>query len=247
MTAPRALHSKGMVAPARNRPARRSRAVFYPETDNMGEHELQRLIMEVLRPLVEAWLRAQGRVAHAGADTFMYYVEGDPTQRLAPDVYVLEGVPQERVVSSWKLWELDAGPAFALEVVSGDVLKDYEDAPALHGHIGTQELILFDPEATPASKRRHRWTVYRRGPAGFRFVEETHGDRVRSDVLGCFLRAVGDGTEMRARLAIDPRGDELVPTAREECARAEAERARAEAEIARLRDELEELRAHGRR
>lgn len=41
--------------------AKRAAAVVYPETDDMGEHKLQRFIAELLRPLVERWLRLASR------------------------------------------------------------------------------------------------------------------------------------------------------------------------------------------
>lgn len=60
--------------------------MVYPETDRMGEHEIQRFIAELLRPMIAHYLARRGVVAHAGADTFLYYREGDPTVRVAPDV-----------------------------------------------------------------------------------------------------------------------------------------------------------------
>lgn len=42
--------------------ARSLDAVYYPETDDMGEHELQCFIAEVLRPLIARWLQGQSRV-----------------------------------------------------------------------------------------------------------------------------------------------------------------------------------------
>jgi Uma2 family endonuclease len=95
--------------------------VFYPETDNMGEGELQRMICELLRPLLARFLAEQGRIAHVGADTFFYFRKGDPSKVLAPDIYVLEGVPQEKLARSYKLWELAAPPVVAIEVVSRDI------------------------------------------------------------------------------------------------------------------------------
>ncbi len=107
--------------------------VHYPETDDMGEHELQRYIAELLRPLLERWLGEQRRVAHAGADQFFYWVQGDPGRRRAPDVYVIDGVAQDiPEVASWKTWEGHC-PTFALEIVGDDWKKDYEEAPADYG------------------------------------------------------------------------------------------------------------------
>src|SRR5262245_12844801 len=121
-------------------PSRRVRAVSsvlpalaYPEADGMGEGELQRLITELLRPLIARFLAERGVVAHAGADQFVYWRKGRPTSRVAPDVYVLPGVPQSQVITSWKTWETGIVPSFVLEIVSNDVQKDYDDNPALFG------------------------------------------------------------------------------------------------------------------
>lgn len=206
--------------------------VVYPETDHMGEHELQRFIAELLRPLIERWLKSRGVAAHVGADTFFYFVKGDPTQRFAPDVYVLPGVAQDLAVASWRLWEGTPPPSFALEVVTSDALKDYQEVPFTFGRVGGEELVLFDPTAKPSSKKRARFTVFRREGERFQLVEQTHGDRVYSRSLGCHLRVVGEGASTRLRLGLAPDGEELFPTDAES----------AEAEVARLRAELATLR-----
>jgi hypothetical protein len=157
-------------------------------------------------------------------------------------------------------------------VVSQDWLKDYRDSPEPYAELGVRELMIFDPEWAERPSERLRWQVYRRlAKRGFVRVEANNGDRVRSKVLGCWLRAVGDDLDsLRLRLATGPQGEALVPTAdealalaeqrlrteREALARseqaraaeaearaAEAEaRARAEAELRRLRTELERVR-----
>jgi hypothetical protein len=59
--------------------ARRIDPVHYPSEDNaVGEHEVQRYIAELLRPLLARWLSEQGRVAHVGADQLFYWVAGRP-------------------------------------------------------------------------------------------------------------------------------------------------------------------------
>lgn len=219
--------------------ARRVHIVHYPETDHMGEDFLQRAIAEALRPLIARWLRSRRVKAFTGADQFLYWVEGDPTRRAAPDVYVLPKVDPESVPSSWQLWEVGP-PSFALEVVSRDVGKDYEDAPAEYAAMGAKELVIFDPGATSRSRTRVRWQVYRRlARRGFVRVAQTMDDRVEAATLGCWLRAIGEGREARLRLGTGPQGDTLFPTeAEEESARADAANARAEAaeaELARLR------------
>ena len=215
----------------------------------MGEDFLQRAIAEALRPLIARWFKTQKVKAFTGADQFLYWVEGDPTRRVAPDVYVLPKVDPESVPTSWQLWEVGP-PSFALEIVSRDVGKDYEDAPAEYAAMGAKELVIFDPGATSRSRTRVRWQVYRRlARRGFVRVAQTMGDRVEVAGLGCWLRAMSEGRDARLRLGIGVDGEELFATETERAdsadAQAEAERERAEvaieradmaeAEVARLR------------
>ena len=219
--------------------ARRVHTVHYPATDHMGEDFLQRAIAEALRPLIARWFKSRRVKAFTGADQFLYWVEGDPTRRVAPDVYVLPKVAPESVPSSWQLWEVGP-PSFALEVVSRDVGKDYEDAPAEYAAMGAKELVIFDPGATARSRTRVRWQVYRRlARRGFVRVAQTMSDRVEVASLGCWLRAIGEGRDARLRLGTGVDGEELFAT-EAEAAQAQAEAARtraesAEAEVARLR------------
>ncbi|MBX3233499.1 MAG: Uma2 family endonuclease [Labilithrix sp.] len=215
--------------------------VLYPTNDDMGEHEIQRLIAELLRPLLARFLAAAYIRAHVGADQFIYWEEGNPLKRIAPDVYVLPGVDPDIVIPSWKTWETGVKPSFALEVASGDVTKDYDDGPAAYAELGVKELVVFDPHATPRSRRRRRFQVFRRiRNRGLVRVEVNQGDRVRSKVLGAWLVAVGSGDNVRLRLGLGPAGDELFPT------EAEAERAAKELALAdneQLRAEREQERA----
>ncbi|TAK29259.1 MAG: Uma2 family endonuclease [Myxococcaceae bacterium] len=212
--------------------ARRVHTVHYPETDHMGEDFLQRAIAEALRPLIARWFKSRRVKAFTGADQFLYWVEGDPTRRVAPDVYVLPKVDPDAVPTSWKLWEVGP-PSFALEIVSRDVGKDYEDAPAEYAAMGAKELVLFDPGATARSRTRVRWQVYRRlARRGFVRVAQSSSDRVEVASLGCWLRAIGEGRDARLRLGIGIDGEELFMT---EAEAANARADSAEAEVARLR------------
>jgi Uma2 family endonuclease len=221
-----------------SRPCDQPDATVYPETDGMPEGELQRLITELLRPLLARFLAERGEVAHVGADTFFYWVRGDAKTRLAPDVYVLDGVPQRRITRVWKLWELERPPSFALEIVSRMVGKDYRRAPMLHRALGTRELVVFDPESS-SHRNRVRWQVWRRdGDGVLSPVLRTDADRVECTSLGCWLRAVGDGDDVRLRPATGSKGRDLVPTSDERAENAmhalERERAARRALQARL-------------
>lgn len=198
----------------------------------MGEGLLQRLIMEMLRPMLARFLAESGRVASVGADQFVYFREGDTTGRIAPDVYVLPGVSPGRRIRSWKVWQEGFPPSFCFEVVSEDVRYDYEEKPVLYGEMGTDELVVFDPESE-AGRDRYRWQVFRRVKRrGLVRVEVSQADRVYSKELGVWLRHVGDGEAIRVVPAFGKHGDELMltPEQREARERAEKERERAEKE-----------------
>ncbi len=236
----------------------------------MGEGSLQRLISELLRPLLARALAEMGVKAFVGADQFIYYEQFAPTESIAPDVYVMPGFDQDIEVDCWKTWETRAVPSFALEVVSRDHRKDSERSPIRYAAMGAKELVIFDPK-WEKGRDRVRFLVYRRvAKRGLVNVEATNADRVYAKSLRLWLRAVGEGPDVRLRLGRGENGEDLIPTASEmveaeqrareaaeakiEAERAareaaetkvEAERAAreaAEAEVARLRAEIERLR-----
>jgi Uma2 family endonuclease len=212
---------------------RRDDPTVYREEDDLGEHEIQTYILELLRPLVERYFRRLARFAHVGSDQFVYWKQYDPVESFAPDLYVLEGVPQNIAIDVWKVWEHGGiVPSFVLEVVGKDATKDYDESPKKCAALGVEELVVFDP--FPSTRgRRVPLQLFRRTPSGgFHRVEVKSRDRVRSRVLGCFVRVVGTGAEQRIRLATGARGTDLFPTG-EEAALARV--AELEAQLARRR------------
>ena len=201
----------------------------YPIKDDMGEGTLQRFISELLRGLIERWLEACGTPTFVGADQFFYWEQFNATASVAPDVYVLPGAPLSAKVGAWKVWKTHLVPSFAFEVVSRDVDKDYLTSPAKYARLGVKELIVFDPEYEE-SRSRVRFQVFRRSKRGLVRVESTDADRVKSHVLGCHLRVVGEGSVQRVRLATGVNGETLFATDAEARQKAEAERQKAEVE-----------------
>jgi hypothetical protein len=165
-------------------------------------------------------------------------------------VYVVDGVaPSAPDRGTWHCWE-GHRPAFALEVVSSKWKKDYDEAPGDYDAMRAREVVVFDPGATPRSRRRVRWQVFRRVRGrGFVRVFAGGGDRVESRELGCWIRLVDELGNPRLRVATGPHGDELIPTdgeraaaarAAEEAARAAEESVRREKELAVARAEAAE-------
>ena len=232
---------------------------FYPITEKVGEDSLQTFVAELFRGLVDRWLVTRGKPAFVGADQFIYWMQHHPEKVVAPDVYVLPGVPRDGRISCLKVWEAGVVPSFALEIVSpNSVEKDYREVPTRYAELGVTELVVFDPDYRKG-RDRVRLQVFRSVKGQFVRVVTTNEDRVRSRVLGCWVRAVGKGEHVRLRLGTGEGGDTLVPTEAEaERARADAEHTRAEAaqtradheraraeqaeeEVARLRAEIERM------
>ena len=225
---------------------------YYPVVEKVPVSNVQRAMENVLWPLVARWLAERGEMAFVSSDQFIYYRQYDPRSAVAPDLYILPGVPPDAGVTAWKVWETGIVPSLAVEIVSTDVRKDYEVGPTRYEELGVEELIVFDPDWQQHAER-FRFQVFRRNGPRLPRVKATNADRVRSSVLGCWIRSVGDGVAVRLRLALDPKGDRLYPTddelrqeaeaslKRERAARKreQAALAAAEVEIARLRRELE--------
>ena len=82
----------------------RARRVRYPESDGkpMGETDHHRNLMTDLIFALR-WFLVNIQ-AYVAGNLFVYYQEGNPKATVAPDVFVVLGVPQRqrRVYQSWK-------------------------------------------------------------------------------------------------------------------------------------------------
>jgi Uma2 family endonuclease len=204
---------------------------FYPEEEQVPESTLHGEVAVLLQHLVARWLAERGERARVGRDQFIYWIQHHPRRAVAPDVYILPGVDPDASPGAWKVWESGIVPSLAIEIVGRDVIKDYEIGPPRYDELGVRELIIYDPEHD-ASEERARFQVWRRQRGALVCLERTNADRVKSAVLGAFLREVGVDGGRRVRIGTGPRGESLFPSAEEAAA----------AEIARLRAELEKLR-----
>ena len=125
----------------------RLESVVYPDSDDepMAENMVQAdAIRAAYLALKGHFLSCPNRPLLAG-DMLMYYVEGDPTQSVAPDVMAVFGVGTRRR-SSYKLWEERKAPDFILEVSSPSSReKDRTTKADLYASLGVREYFLFDP------------------------------------------------------------------------------------------------------
>ena len=191
---------------------------LYPSSDGqpMAENTWQ------LRAMVDgiSILRSRYRRnpdVFVGGDLLMYYERGDPTRRVAPDVFVIFGVPDHDRMS-YRLWEEGKAPDFALEVASESTWReDLGRKRDLYAKLGIGEYWLFDPQGEFFDPPL-RGLVLQNGEYGELPGRMENGVRVlRSRVLGLDLRAEGSalrfrdpvtGEDLRTLEEADARGDQ---------------------------------------
>lgn len=213
------------------------------DEDDMGQHPRQSEAIRVFRDVAVSRLAELGRErAFVGTDAFFAWVEAEPLVRVSPDVFVLTERP-EPLPPSWQLWRAGhAPPQLAVEIVSEDWKKDYEDAPQKYAQLGAEELVIFDPDAVdrePPRPGRCAIQVFRRSSDGLFLRVHAGTEPARIQTLEAF--AVVARTEIAPvlRLAYDADGRGLVPTPAEKAARERDEAARERDEERALRLALE--------
>ena len=82
---------------------------------------------------------------YVGIDLLVYYVEGDNTKSLAPDVFVAFGVGSQQR-HTYKTWEEGKAPDFVLEIASASTsARDARAKKSLYAQIGVREYWRLDP------------------------------------------------------------------------------------------------------
>jgi Uma2 family endonuclease len=200
----------------------------YPTSDGkpMAETDWHRDLMLVLIQVLKAFYARDPRVYVSG-NLLIFYVPGNRRKPLAPDVFVVKGVPKHDR-PNYLLWEEGKGPDVVIELTSSSTRSEdvkrkfrlYQDA------LKVPEYFLFDPLGDyldpPLQGYRLRKGLYE----PIRVVK----GRLPSQVLGLHLER--NGKELRL---YDPAAGQWLPTPEERLTRAESENAR-------LRQELEEFR-----
>jgi len=216
-----------------------SEEVFYPETDGkpMAETDTHRNNMIDLILMLRSHFRHQPEVYVTG-NILLYYVKGDNTKSVSPDMMVVRGVGN-RERDTYKTWEEGKGPDVVIEVTScWTQFEDIEKKDLYEQVLRVPEYFLYDPFQHYLEEGMH----------GYRLVEGRYQEmkpivprRWWSEELK--LELVFAGTRLRL---YDPAIGEYLLTPEEIAVRIEEEvRARREAEmiveIARLRAEPERL------
>ena len=122
--------------------------VFYPETDLMplpdgfeqGPH-----YREIVTILEYRFKDARTMVC---GNSLIYYVEGDPSKRFAPDCYITFDIDKTSIKkhNTYLIWEVGKPPDFALEIGSrSTVIADIGPKRKLYAELGIGEYWRYDP------------------------------------------------------------------------------------------------------
>ena len=168
-------------------------AVEYPSSDGkpIAESDSQRIPLTYAVDRLRYHFRNHADV-YASGNLLIYYEEGNPRARVAPDVFVVFGVRNvER--SSYRLWEEGKGPDFVLEITSRATWReDQRKKRELYRRLGVREYWQYDPTRDylepPLQGSELVEGAYERLPER----EMADGTlALRSEVLGLELRLTG--------------------------------------------------------
>jgi Uma2 family endonuclease len=120
-------------------------AIFYPSSDGEPLAESYDHLYVIMTTLAILLTHLKGQQATVLADQFLYYAQGFPRLRVAPDVMVIFNVePGGR--DNYKTWEEGQVPAVIFEMTSpGTRSKDDVEKKHLYEILGVTEYWQFDP------------------------------------------------------------------------------------------------------
>ncbi len=208
----------------------------YPDSDGqpMAESDFQRTPLIYAIESLRIYFQDRADVYVSG-NMFVYYEQGNPKAVVAPDVFVVIGVPR-RDRASYKLWEEPKGPDFVLEITSKSTYTEDQGVKrGVYALLGVREYWQYDPTGDYLEPVLQGWQLIERNYWPLPVRREPEGGlRMYSAVLELELW-VADG-ELRFREPAT--GRKLHSHAEAEQAWRQAEQARQQAEQARQEAEL---------
>ena len=207
--------------------------IEYPSADGEPVAETYIHLYAILTTLEVLQQYLAGRQATVLANQFLYYAQGFPRLRVAPDVMVIFDVPPGGR-DNYKVWEEGQVPQVVLEMTSAGTQKqDQEQKKLLYEQLGIVEYWLFDPKGEWINKKLQ----------GYRLHDEIYQPITDSLSQPLGLRLEVEGELLRF-YRLDTGDKLLIPTelaekAHNESQRADAERERAETERQRAETEMQ--------
>lgn len=145
-------------------PTTQTTPIIYPSADGEPVAETYDHLYAILTTLEALKQYLAGRQATALANQFLYYAQGFPKVRTAPDVMVIFDVPPGGR-DNYKTWEEGQVPVVIFEMTSpGTQDQDKTFKKTLYEQLGVQEHWLFDPKGEWISEKLQ----------GYRLREDTY-------------------------------------------------------------------------
>jgi Uma2 family endonuclease len=207
----------------------------YPTSDGrpMAETDWHRKLMTTLIETLTAFFAASPRVCVSG-NLLVFYEPGNRRRRVAPDVFVVRGVPKHDR-PNYLIWRERKAPEFVIELTSSTTRReDVAHKFALYRDVmRVKEYFLFDPFEDYLDPPMQGYRLRKGEYVPIKPVE----GRMPSRVVGLHLERAGSNLRLW-----NPETGVWLPTAEENQARLEETLAENE----RLRREIEELRRQSR-
>jgi Uma2 family endonuclease len=210
--------------------------IRYPTTDGrpMAETDLHFDAMVSSKMALDARYADDPNIYVSG-NLLLYYVRGNKRRHVAPDVFVVKGVPKQKR-DYYLLWEEGKSPDAIIEITSKSTrtedttkkFKIYRDI------LKVREYFLFDPRGDYLDPTLQGYRLSRGDYVPIAAV----ANRLPSNVLGLHLER--SGLDLRFW---DPKTGAWLPTLQEQAQRERADRVRAETAVERLEQDFRELRA----
>lgn len=206
----------------------------------MGENDVICWLMTASLDMLKRYFRDSQDI-YVSSNSFVYYVEGDANQRVAPDLYIVKGVPNKQRLN-YKIWEEGIVPQVVFEFTTeSSRYKDLGTKKGLYEALGVKEYYLFDP-AQEYLKPAFRAFCQMNGV----LVEREQKAGYFSEELGLTIKPVGKLLRFFQPDSLQPiptseeleeLADRLEEEVREKAQRVDQERLRADQEAARAKQE----------
>ncbi len=136
-----------VIPPAYPKPASVPTEIHYPSTDGkpMADNSWQARTMTGKYDMLSVRYGPDPNT-FVGIDMLLYYTKDKPEDVVAPDVFVVFGVP-DKDRPCYKVWEEGRVPDFVLEVASeSSAEKDLGSKKDTYEKMGVREYCVFDPQ-----------------------------------------------------------------------------------------------------
>lgn len=220
--------------------------IFYPESDGEPMAETEIHLLEAIYCIETLRLRFEAEAeVYVGGNLFLYYEKGNREAVVAPDAFVVKGVPKLPPRRTYRLWEEGKVPCFVLEITSDSTRQKDISKKGVYQKLGIEEYFLFDPLGDYLDPHLQGYRLIR---GRYQPVLPEPDGTLASITLGLTFRPEEGRLRLVDTLTREPllrREEETAvrrraeALAQREAARAEREAARADYEAARAEREAE--------